>query len=89
MGLCGTTSCNKVHTFARLNFVYAADPVRDQLRIGLTLEALAQLRYCSGLGPIIRSVPILIMSIEPFDQSLIQTFCLKSPFERCFVLCLV
>jgi hypothetical protein len=33
---------DKVHTFARLKFVYAADP--DLKRIGLTLEALAQLR---------------------------------------------
>jgi hypothetical protein len=31
-----------VHTFARLKFVYASDP--DLKRIGLTLEALAQLR---------------------------------------------
>jgi hypothetical protein len=33
---------DKVHTFARLKFVYASDP--DLKRIGLTLEALAQLR---------------------------------------------
>ena len=33
---------DKVHSFARLKFVYAADP--DLKRIGLTLEALAQLR---------------------------------------------
>jgi hypothetical protein len=32
---------DKVHTFARLKFVYASDP--DLKRIGLTLEALAQL----------------------------------------------
>jgi hypothetical protein len=31
-----------VHTFARLKFVYASDP--DLKRIGLMLEALAQLR---------------------------------------------
>jgi hypothetical protein len=33
---------DKVHTFARLKFVYASNP--DLKRIGLTLEALAQLR---------------------------------------------
>ena len=33
---------DKVHTFARLKFVYASD--HDLKRIGLTLEALAQLR---------------------------------------------
>ena len=33
---------DRVHTFARLKFVYATDP--DLKRIGLTLEALAQLR---------------------------------------------
>jgi len=34
--------CDKVHTFARLKFVYATDP--DLKRIGLTLEALGRLR---------------------------------------------
>jgi hypothetical protein len=34
---------DKVHTFARLKLVYASDP--DLKRIGLTLEALAQLRH--------------------------------------------
>ncbi len=48
--------CDKVHTFARLKFVYASDP--DLKRIGLTLEALAQLRnvadYQLGtLGPFV------------------------------------
>jgi hypothetical protein len=33
---------DKVHTFARLKFVYATDP--DLKRIGLTLEALGRLR---------------------------------------------
>ncbi len=33
---------DKVHTFARLKLVYAADP--DLKRIGLTLEALGRLR---------------------------------------------
>ncbi len=33
---------DKVHTFARLKFVYATDP--DLKRIGLTLESLGRLR---------------------------------------------
>ena len=33
---------DEVHTYARLKFVYATDP--DLKRIGLTLEALAQIR---------------------------------------------
>ena len=49
---------DKVHTFARLKFVYASDP--DLKRIGLTLEALAQLRNAADYqlgtsGPFVSS----------------------------------
>ena len=54
---------DKVHTFARLKFVYATDP--DPKRIGLTLESLGRLRnaadYQIGFsGPIV--VPIIAIS---------------------------
>lgn len=62
---------DKVHTFARLKFVYATDS--DLKRIGLTLEALAQLRnaadYQLGISGPFLSARIAISALADAESA--------------------
>jgi hypothetical protein len=76
---------DKVHTFARLKFVYASDS--DLKRIGLTLEALAQLRNAADYqlgtsGPFV-SPTIAVSALADAESAVALLDAIEADPARC------